>query len=122
LGLLAAGASMSQVTRMRRHLGKLPQFLRQLFQVYFGFMGLMVGGFGILTFCNAAALADGSRLARSVCLLIGAFWFVRLLVQFFVFDVREYITNGWLKAGYHATTLVFIYLTAIYCAAGFSSK
>jgi hypothetical protein len=114
LGLLTAGASMSRVTDMRGQLAELTPFLQQLFWVYLGYIGFVLTAFGVLTLLNAEALAAGSTLARSVCVFIGLFWLGRLAVQFFVFDVRPYLTNVWLRLGYHATTVVFIYLTAVY--------
>jgi hypothetical protein len=68
----------------------------------------------VLTLVNAEALAAGGPLARSVCVLIGLFWLARLAAQFFVFDVRPYLTSNWLRLGYHATTVVFLYLPAVY--------
>jgi hypothetical protein len=114
LGLLTAGAMMSKVTGMREQLARLSPFLRQLFWVYLGFIGLVLAGFGILTLMNADALAGGSGLARGVCALIALFWFARLAVQFLVFDVRPYLTHRWLTWGYHATTVTFVYLVAVY--------
>ncbi len=114
LSLLTAGASMSKVTGMREQLAKLSPFLQQLFWVYFCFIGSLVAAFGVLTLVNAEALAAGGPLARSVCVLIGLFWLARLAAQFFVFDVRPYLTNNWLRLGYHATTVVFLYLPAVY--------
>ncbi len=115
--LLAAGASMSQVTGLGEHSGKLPPFLRQLFRVYFGYMAYIVASFGVLTLLNAADLARGGPLARNLCLFIGIFWAARLLIQFTVFDPREYITNGRLRLGYHATTAAFVCLTGVYALA-----
>lgn len=114
LSLLTAGASMAKVTDMKTQLAKLSPFLQQLFWVYLGYIAYVLTAFGVLTLVNAEALAAGGTLARSVCAFIGLFWLGRLAVQFFVFDVRPYLTNVWLKLGYHATTLVFLYLTAVY--------
>ncbi len=114
LSLLTAGASMSKVTGMREQLAKLSPFLQQLFWVYLGYIGYVLTAFGVLTLVNAEALAAGSTLARSVCVFIGLFWLGRLAVQFFVFDVRPYLTSRWLRLGYHATTMVFVYLTVVY--------
>ena len=40
LGLLAAGLLMPGVVGLRQHLGVLPKFIRQLFWVYYTFIGL----------------------------------------------------------------------------------
>ncbi len=114
LCLLTAGAAMSRVTDMRGQLARLSPFLRQLFWVYLGFVGLVLAGFGVLTLLNAEDLAAGTTLARTLCIFIALFWLARLAVQFFVFDVRPYLTSRWLTVGYHATTGVFIYLAVVY--------
>ena len=79
-----------------------------------GFVGLVLAGFGVLTLLNAEDLAAGTTLARTLCFFIALFWLARLAVQFFVFDVRPYLTSRWLTVGYHATTGVFIYLAVVY--------
>jgi hypothetical protein len=112
--LLIAGATMPKAVGLRAHLAPLPPFVRQLFWVYFSFIGLILMGFGALTLTHAPAMAAGEPLARALCLFLAVFWLTRLSVQFFVFDVRPYLTNWFYRVGYHATTFVFIYLTAIY--------
>lgn len=114
LSLLTAGAAMQHVTGMRNEVSRLSPFHRQLFWVYLAFIGFVLAGFGVLTLANAAELARGTALARGLCGFIAMFWGIRLAVQFFVLDVRPYLKNGWLKAGYHALTGVFIYLAAVY--------
>ena len=59
-------------------------------------------------------VAAGDPLARSLCAFVSIFWGLRLLVQFFVFDVREYLTNWLYKIGYHSLALAFLYQTLVY--------
>jgi len=114
LGLICAGASMPKAVDLRSHLATLPPFIRRLFLVYFGFIGLMLAGFGSLTFLFAQAMAAGEPLARALCVLLTVFWTMRLAVMVFVFDVRPYLTNWFYRLGHQATNLVFIYLVAVY--------
>ena len=61
------------------------------------------------------ALAAGETLeARSICAFIAIFWGARLVVQIFFFDASEFLTNWFLKAGYHVLTLTFVYQTVAY--------
>ena len=117
LGLVWAGASMPKAVNMRGHLATLPPFIRRLFFVYFTFIGLMLVGFGCLTFFFAEAMAAGEPLARALCVLLAAFWTLRLLVAAFIFDVRPYLKNWFYRMGYQATNLVFVYLLAVYALA-----
>jgi hypothetical protein len=116
LCLICAGAAMPRAVNMRRHLAALPPFLRHLFLVYFSFIGLMLVGFGALTFLYAPAMAAGEPVARGLCVLLMAFWSLRLFAAF-VFDVRPYLTNWIYRLGYYAINLIFLYLLAVYVLA-----
>ena len=117
LGLICAGALMPRAVRLREHLSPLPPFIRRLFWVYYMFIGLCLFGFGALTLAFAPALASGAPLARALCVFLTLFWMLRLVAATFLFDVRPYLVNGWLRLGYHATNLAFIYLPAVYALA-----
>ncbi len=117
LGLIWAGASMPRAVKLTSHLGTLPPFLRSLFFVYIAFIGLMLVGFGSLTFIFAHAMAAGEPVARGLCVLLTAFWLLRLIAAAFVFDVRPYLTNWFYRSGYRAINVVFIYLLAVYAFA-----
>lgn len=117
LGLLCAGLMMPGAVGLRAHLRSLPAFIRRLFWVYYSFIGLCLVSFGYLTFALAGTLAEGSMLARALCLFFATFWTLRLIVATFVFDLRPYLTNVYKRVGYHATNLAFIYLPVVYLLA-----
>jgi len=114
LGLIGAGAMMPRAVNLRNNIAVLPPFIRRLFWVYYAFIGLCLVSFGTLTILFAPILAGGSALARAVCLFLAAFWTLRLIAATFVFDVRPYLANGYWRAGYHATNVVFAYLPIVY--------
>ena len=114
LGLLAAGLLMPGIVGLRQHLGALPRFIRQLFWVYYSFIGLSLLCFGLGTFFLADQLASGTPLARAVCGFLALFWTVRFVAGTFVFDLRPYLTNRWRRIGYHATNVVFALLPVTY--------
>jgi hypothetical protein len=117
LGLVWAGASMPKAVNLHGHLATLPPFIRRLFIVYFTFIGLVLVGFGCLTFFFAEAMAAGEPLARALCDLLVVFWTARLIVAALIFDVRPYLKNWFYRVGYQATNLVFVYLLAVYALA-----
>src|SRR6201995_888232 len=92
LGLICAGGLMPRVVKLREHLRALPQFIRRLFWVYYSFIGLCLVSFGLLTVIFAGTLAQGSGLARGLCLFLAVFWTLRLVAATFVFDLRPYLT------------------------------
>jgi hypothetical protein len=117
LGLIGAGAVMPKVVDLRAHLAALPGFIRQLFWVYYSFIGLCLVSFGCITFIFATSLTAGSPLARALCVFLAAFWTLRLVAATFIFDVTPYLTDPSRWLGYHATNLVFIYLPIVYLLA-----
>jgi hypothetical protein len=114
LGLLAAGLLMPSVVGLRQHVCALPTFIRQLFWVYYAFIGLSLGCFGLGTFFLADQLASGTPLARGVCGFLAVFWCARLVVGTFVFDLRPYLTNRWRRMGLAAANIVFTCLPVVY--------
>ena len=116
-GILIASASTPGVLEWRRHLAGLPALLRQLFWVYGGFIVLVILSFGTISLAHPGALASGEPLARAMCGMIALFWSARLAVQWFVFDATPFLTNAFLKFGYHALTVAFLALALIYGSA-----
>lgn len=114
VGLLAAGMLMPGVVGLSQHLSALPKFIRQLFWVYYGFIGLSLLCFGLGTFFLADQLADGTPLSRSVCGFLGLFWTARFVVGRFVFDLRPYLTTRWRRAGLAAANVAFVCLPIVY--------
>jgi hypothetical protein len=117
LGLICAGVMMPRVVDMRTHLATLPPFLRQLFWVYYAFIGLCLIGFSTITIVFADALAHGGTLARALCVFLAIFWALRLYVATFVFDLRPYLTSRPRRLGYAATNVVFAFLPVVYLLA-----
>jgi hypothetical protein len=122
LGLMCAGLLMPRVVNMRAHLNVLPPFLRQLFWVYYTFIGLCLVSFCIITLAFADTLAAGGSLARALCAFFAVFWTVRWIAGTFVFDLRPYLTSTWLRVGYHAINIVFAYLPVVYAWAALKGE
>lgn len=95
---------------------------RKLFWVYGVFIVLTITGLGALTLLHATAMAAGEPVARSIAAFTGIFWFARLVVQWAVFDARPFLTNGWLKFGYHVLTVAFTALVAVYAVTVFALR
>ena len=117
LGLMCAGLLMPKIVRMRWHLATLPPFIRQLFWVYYMFIGLCLAGFSLITIACADALAAGSTLARALCAFFAAFWTLRLAAAVWVFDMEPYLTNGARRLAYRVLNVAFVYLPVVYALA-----
>ncbi len=116
-GILLASAMVPKVLDWKSSLNKLDGLSRQLVWVHGAFIVLVIVAFGALSVLFAGELANGALLARGVCLVIGVFWAARLVVQFFVFDAKPYLTTTFLKVGYHGLTVVFAYHAIVYSTA-----
>ena len=116
--ILIASGLTPRLLDWRTNLATLHPFLRRLFWVYGSFIVLVIVSFGTLTVLRADELASSIPLARAVCAIIALFWLARLLVQFFVFDARPFLTTTVRRVGYHGLTFLFSALVFIYgCAA-----
>ena len=112
--ILIASALTPRLLDWRANLASLHPFLRRLFWVYGSFIVLVIISFGTLTLLRADELASTVPLARAVCAVIAIFWLARLIVQFFVFDARPFLTTAFRRLGYHGLTFLFIALVFIY--------
>ncbi len=117
LSILVASSLTPRVLNWKENLARLHPFLRRLFWVYGVFIVMVIIAFATMTFLHAGAMASGEPVARSLCVFIAIFWAARLFVQFFIFDVRSFLTNWFYAFGYHALTAIFIALVLIYGAA-----
>lgn len=118
-GILLASAMVPKVLDWKGSLDKLDGLSRQIVWVHGIFIVIVIMAFGLLSVLFAGELVTGTPLARGVCLFISFFWGARLIVQFFVFDARPYLTTTFLKTGYHGLTVVFIYHAVVYAYAAF---
>jgi len=118
-GILIASANVPKALDWKNALAPLPKMLRQMFWVYGWFIVLIIISFGTITLVHAETLAAGGELARWINGFIFVFWFVRLMVQFFVFDAKPFLTNWFYKIGYQLLTLVFVFMIAVYAWAAF---
>jgi hypothetical protein len=117
LGLLVAGLMMPRVIGLRGHLSTMPPFVRQLFWVYYAFIGLCLVSFCAITIAFAETLASGTAFARALCAFFALFWTLRLIAGTFVFDLRPYLSNTYRRAGLAAMNVTFLYLPMVYAFA-----
>ena len=113
LSVLIASALVPVRLNWRETLAPLPLLVRQLFWVYGGYVVLSIIFLGITCLANAAELANGGLLARSVCAYAAAFWGIRLSLQPWL-HAKPFLTTVWLRIGYYLLTMMFTALTTIF--------
>jgi hypothetical protein len=116
LSVLVASALVPIRLNWRAEFNKLSRLHRQMYWVYGGYVVLSIISFGAICLTNSQALADGSRLARSVCAYFALFWGIRLSLQTWL-DVKEHLTAWWLVAGEYVLTALFLYFTIVFALA-----
>lgn len=114
--ILLASGLVPRVLDWNGELVKLPELFRQLIWVHGAYIVLMVIGFGTVSVFLPGELAAGTLLARAVCGFIAVFWGGRLVVQLVYFRPGPYLKSGFLRIGYKALTVLFVYFTAVYGA------
>jgi uncharacterized membrane protein len=114
LCITSAGFTMTFVLKWRSNLAPLCALTRHIVWSHAAFVLLTIIAFGVVSIACAPLLVSGEPLARAVCGFIAAFWGLRLLVGFFLFDARPWLTNIWLKLGYHGLTAVFTFFVLCY--------
>jgi alginate O-acetyltransferase complex protein AlgI len=120
LGITSAGIVMTLVLDWRKKLAPLAALTRHIIWTHAAFVLLTILGFASISLLAAPSLASGTPLARAVCAFIALFWAIRLMIQFFLFDARPFLTRPILAVGYHGLTVVFIYFVAVYGLAAVS--
>jgi hypothetical protein len=85
--------------RVRDSMRPVPTFIRQSFFVHWVYIVLIVGLFSTLCFGFAHELT-ASRLGRFMCVFMGAFWLLRIVLQWFYYDREIRRANRWLDALY----------------------
>jgi hypothetical protein len=101
----------------KRDLAALSLVNRQIFQVHAAFICLVLAMFAGLTLLLPRELLAPTPLARAVLGGLAAFWFARLLVQWFVYDPRLWRGKRFETVVHVVFTGVWFYFTATFALA-----
>jgi alginate O-acetyltransferase complex protein AlgI len=93
---------------------KLKRFNQKVFWVYGFYILLSIISFAALTWGLHDEMVAGDRAARGLALFIAVFWTVRVLVDIFWYDHRDWPPGNALIAGHALVTSLFCMLAAVY--------
>jgi hypothetical protein len=93
-------------------LQKLTSFNRKLMWVHGGFAVLTIIAFGTLTLLLHAEMLRGDRAALGLALFIGIYWALRIAVDFFYYDHKDWPNGRIFMIGHTLLTSLFGYLAA----------
>ena len=118
--VLIASATVPIQLEWKSTFAVLPRLHQQLIWCYAAFIAASIVALGLVCVVYSAELASGEPLARAICIYGATFWGVRLALQA-VFDVKPFLKSGWLRAGYHTLTVLFVSFVAVYLWGVFQS-
>lgn len=101
----------------RKELEKVSLITRQILHVHTFFIALTVFLMGLLCLTSAHELTSTS-LGRKIALGLFAFWFARLIIQFFGYSSRLWRGKAFETAAHIAFSLLWIYLSAVFLLTG----
>jgi len=111
---LAAGLQVPFRLKWMDELAKLSPFNRKIFLNYAIYVGLTIVSIGTLTFYLHDELLGTSRATNALCMLMGGFWGLRILVDFFWFKHQDWPRGPSFVIGHTCLTALFFSLTSTY--------
>ena len=114
LTILTAGLAMTRVLNWNSELKKIDALSQHIIWTHGAYVWFTILAFGLASIFLPGELTGHGPLGTGLSLFIALFWGVRLLIQFFYFDAKPYLTDFKLKLGYHGLTVCFAYFTAVY--------
>jgi hypothetical protein len=117
LGIAAMGVFLPRRFGWRADTAGASLLNRQIFYVHIAFIVLTVAMFGLLAITCARSLIEPHDVTRAVLGGLAGFWFVRLLVQWFVYDPRLWRGKRFETAVHVVFTGMWVYFTATFAAA-----
>ena len=114
LGILSAGLVMTKVLNWQKELKNLDQLSQHIIWTHAAYVWLVILAFGLVSVLYPSSLVNQDPLGIATCGFISLFWGIRLIIQFFYFDAKPYLTDAKLKLGFHSLTVCFTYFTVVY--------
>lgn len=119
LGLAAAHAVFPRLFRWKDELRGLSLLNRQMFLVHCFFIALLLAALGLLCLLYSEQLLQKTDLSRALLGGMAIFWFLRLIVQIFIYDSSLWRGNSLRTAAHVAFTSFCIFLVVVYASAYF---
>jgi hypothetical protein len=122
LAVLIASVQAPARLGWKQDIAKLTRFNQKVFWVYGFYILLSIVSFAVLTFCLHDLLLAGDAAARGLAGFIAIFWSVRVLVDIFWYDHRDWPPGNTLVAGHAMVTSLFCSLAAVYWLVVFAPR
>jgi hypothetical protein len=96
---------------------RLTLLTRQIFYVHCFFIGVVLVLMGTLSTLYAGELLNRAPLSHAICGAFAAFWILRLLAQWFVYDSRIWRGSPFRTVMHWMFSLLWVYLAGTYSSA-----
>jgi membrane bound O-acyltransferase family protein len=120
LAVLIASLQAPMRLGWKSDIAKLTPFNQKIFWVYGFYILLCIVSFALLTWQLHDAFLAGELTARWLAAFIAVFWTIRVCVDIFWYDHREWPRGNSLVAGHALVTSLFCMLSAVYWFAAFA--
>ena len=112
--LVAVSIAIPKCLNWKDGLAGLQPLLRQMFWTYAIYITVMHTFFGIVSVFATEELLAGGFIATSLCVLMFVWWFARILIQFFYFDIEGLPVTLFNKMAEIGLVMLFAFLTVVY--------
>jgi len=114
IALSLGSLAIPRILRFREGLSSLRPLLREMFWTYSGYILATNVFFGIVSILAPEEIVSGTFLARAICIFILAYWFGRILIQFFWFDRADMPIGRGPLLGEIALVSLFLFFVFVY--------
>ena len=115
--LAAAHAIFPRLFHWKEDLSQLSLLNRQIFFVHTFFIVVVLVEFGALNLFFTQSLLEPVPLSRAILAGMASFWFLRLIVQLFVYDPNLWRGSHFRTAAHVMFTAFWSFLTVVYISA-----
>ncbi len=120
LSILSASLLVPSVMDYKSAMISLKPMMRKLIAVYSIYVAGTILFLGLLSVVYPKEILEGGAM-KMIVAFYTIFWGGRLFLQIFVYEMKEFLKEWWMKLGYHMLTVAFTYLTVVYTWALFKT-
>ena len=113
LSILSASMLVPAVMDYNTAMATLKPMVRKLICVYSFYVAGTILFLGLLSVLYPGQILNDGAM-KLILIFYAIFWGARLILQLFVYEMKEFLKEWWMKLGYNMLTIAFAYLTGVY--------
>jgi hypothetical protein len=112
--VLIASFQVPYRLQWKEDLAKLTSFNRKLMWVHGGFTVYTIIAFGVMSLALHEEMLRGDRAALLLASFIGAYWLLRIIVDFAYYSHQDWPSGAAFRVGHVLLTSLFVFLSTSY--------